>query len=330
MSHAHAPRVVLHADDLGLNHSVTRGILEGFEAGVLTSAALLANAPAAEQALDAWQALLEAHRAGRLASTAARRRLGDSPGDFDLGVHLNLTQGRPLTGQRFPRQLLNDRGEFLPPGQLFSRLIWRGGRCRDAIHAELAMQVELLMAHGLEPTHLNGHQYVELMPVVCELVPRLAADYAITAVRVPREPRHWLTSLRPGFRPGNWLLSYAKQWFARRYAARIDAAGCRHAGAYFGASHAGCVDMRVCEMFLCAGRGRGLVEIAFHPGFPGGEFEADRWSAPTQQAWSDPLATWRPAELALLCSPAFGDLIERHGWRLGRLGSLTTERAAAA
>lgn len=323
------PHVILHADDLGLNAPITQGIIVGFEAGLLTSTALLANAPAAEQALVAWQRLIDLHRRGRLASAAARRRVGDDLGDFDLGVHLNLTQGAALTSRRFPRQLLNDRGEFLPPGQLFSRLLWLGDRYREAICAELEAQIEFLVARGRRPTHLNGHQYVELMPVVSECIAELARRYSIGVVRVPREPRHWLTSLRPGFRAVNGALSHVKQLFARRFAARIDAAGLKHPETYFGASHAGRVDLRMCAMFLRAGRGRGLVEIAFHPGCHADESEAKRCLSPTLRAWNDPLAAWRPAELALLCSPRLADLLSQYGRQLGRLRSLGAERAAA-
>lgn len=328
--YASTPRVVLHADDLGLNGPVTRGILEGFEAGLLTSTALLANAPAAEQALDGWQKLREAHRAGRIGSAAARRRLADESGDFDLGAHLNLTQGRPLTSRQFPRQLLNDDGDFLPPGKLFLRLFRLDPQSRQAVRAELAAQIEFLVARGVRPTHLNGHQYVELMPVVSEFIPELAASYLIDVVRLPREPRHGLTSLRPGLRAGNWALSHVKQFFARRFAARIAYAGCKHPDAYFGASHAGRIDLRVCEMFLRASTGRRLVEIAFHPGCRVEQFADDRRAAPTLRAWSDPLAALRPAELALLRSPSLVDRLERYGLRLGRLSSLAIERASAA
>ena len=59
---------------------------------------------------------LEADRAeARLPSMAVRRRLGDPDCPFDLGVHLNLTQGRPLT-DRYPPELLDAAGRF--PGSL--------------------------------------------------------------------------------------------------------------------------------------------------------------------------------------------------------------------
>lgn len=64
-------RLVLHADDLGMNRAVTHGILRGFRLGLLTSTSLLANAPDAAR-LREWKRLEEDRAAGRLASQAVR------------------------------------------------------------------------------------------------------------------------------------------------------------------------------------------------------------------------------------------------------------------
>ena len=103
--------IVLHADDFGMNAAVNEGILRAFRDGLLTSTSLLANAPAAEEACAAWPQLVNELRAGDVASAWRRRQLGDDLRPFDLGVHLNLTQGRPLSGT-YPVELLNDRGAF--------------------------------------------------------------------------------------------------------------------------------------------------------------------------------------------------------------------------
>lgn len=323
-------RVVLHADDFGLNREITRGIVEGFDAGLLTSTALLANAPAAAEALEDWVSLVERQRSGRLGSAPARRRLGDDHVAFDLGVHLNLTQGRPLTSPRFPPEMLDAQGNFLPPGKLLLRLLRYADKCREAVGAELRAQVEFLTARGIAPTHLNGHQYIELMPVVSELVVELARSFSIAVVRVSREPRHWITSLRPGMRTTNWMLSHAKQFFAGQFAAMVDAARLARPAAYFGSSHAGRIDLQICELFLRASKGQAIVELGLHPGLPAAQCEDDQRAVPTLARWHDPLAALRPAELALLKSPNLVETLLRHGCRLGRLSSLAGVRAAAA
>ena len=108
--------LVLHADDLGMNRAVNAGILRGFRHGLLTTHSLLANAPDAVWAIEQWKSLADEPTAGQLPSADARRKLGDPDCPFDLGVHLNLTQGRPLTGSRYPAELLDHEGRF--PGVL--------------------------------------------------------------------------------------------------------------------------------------------------------------------------------------------------------------------
>ena len=114
--------LVLHADDLGMNRAVNEGILRGFRHGLLTSTSLLANAPDAAWAIQQWKTLADEQAAGQLPSAAVRRKLGDPNGPFDLGVHLNLTQGRPLTGRHYPAELLDPKGRFPGVFELFARL----------------------------------------------------------------------------------------------------------------------------------------------------------------------------------------------------------------
>src|SRR5437773_182915 len=74
------PRLVVNADDFGLSTGVNRGILEAHAAGVVSSVSVLVNTPG-------W--------------TDALRRLRDlgpppAPG-LGVGLHLNLTMGRPVS-----------------------------------------------------------------------------------------------------------------------------------------------------------------------------------------------------------------------------------------
>lgn len=330
--------LVLHADDLGFNAAVTHGIVRGFDEGLLTSTSLLANAPAATMAVDEWRRLEERRRAGHMRSSGKRLLLGEPQLPFDLGVHLNLTQGRPLTGPQFPVELLDPAGRFVPPGRLFASLLTVGRRCQPALERELAAQIEWLLDRGLRPTHLNGHQYVEMMPVVSQLVPELARRYAVPHVRAAREPAHWRTSLRPGIRLSNWCLAFVKRRFADRWCRRLDAARIAHPDAFFGASHAGLIDAAVMQRFLhlSARAGRGatvpyaaapyLVEIALHPG--------DRPAGTTRDlpsdGWHDPLAMARVAELELLCSADLAEAITSAGLTLGRLAAAANQASRAA
>lgn len=309
------PRVVLHADDFGMNAAINRGILQGFEQGLLTSASVLTNAPHAAQALSAWKELLRAQSAGRLPSSEVRRRLDDPHHPFDLGVHLNLTQGRPITAEKYPAELLDEQGRFPGPGALFRGLRRGGSRYQLEMLAELNGQIQAMLDQGLRPTHLNGHQYVEMMPGVAELIPQLVEQYDIPAVRVPLERRAWLASFLPGFRCANALMALIKRYYAASFCCMIDLQRIAHPDAFFGSSHAGCIDLRLLRRFLDHPASFALAEIALHPACPP---EAEQASA-EQDGWRDPLAAARPQELQLLCSQELVDFFMRRRLRLGRV-----------
>ena len=69
--------VIVNADDFGLSAGVTEGILRAHREGIVTSTTILANMPAAEEAV---------------------RRLAEAPG-LGVGVHLNVSQGPVLSAQ---------------------------------------------------------------------------------------------------------------------------------------------------------------------------------------------------------------------------------------
>jgi len=311
--------LVLHADDLGMNRAVNEGILHGFRRGLLTSASLLANAPDAAWAIQQWKILAAERAAGQLPSALARRKLSDPDCPFDLGVHLNLTQGRPLTGSRYPAELLDPKGRFPGVFALFARLRRCGDRFHAPLRAELERQVEVVCDHGLRPTHLNGHQYIEMIPAVSAIVPDVMERFGVGVVRVAREPSLFRTTVLSGFRIGKWPLACVKHHFAGRFRKLIDARGIAHPEAFYGTAHAGGVNLGLLRLFLASGRKHRLVEIALHPG------EAAAGVSTEQEAdgWHDPLAVLRSGELQMLVSPALPAFLESSGWRLGRLSIAT-------
>jgi predicted glycoside hydrolase/deacetylase ChbG (UPF0249 family) len=297
-----------------LNAAVSEGILQGLREGLLTSASLLANAPHAAKALTEWKDLLQEQSAGRLPSTELRRRLDDPRSPFDLGIHLNLTQGRPLTAGRYPAELLDGAGRFQGPFALFGRLRGTSTPFEPQLEAELCSQVEFMLDHGLKPTHLNGHQYVEMMPALAPVIPRIVEKYAIPAVRVPAE-RSWRSSFLPGFRGVNAVLAIVKGYYAAKFRRAIDRRGIVHPDAFFGSSHAGCIDLPLLERFLARPQ-FSLAEIALHPGC-----DATDGACDLDDDWHDPLAAARPQELEMLLSPQLGELLVRRRLKLGRVGS---------
>src|SRR3981081_2298214 len=92
-----ATRLIINADDFGISRGVNTGIIEAAEAGVVTAASLIVNLPDFADALD--------------------RSL--SCPTLSLGLHLNLTVGRPLTAA--PSLTRGDTGEFFTLPALIAR-----------------------------------------------------------------------------------------------------------------------------------------------------------------------------------------------------------------
>jgi predicted glycoside hydrolase/deacetylase ChbG (UPF0249 family) len=317
-------RVAFHADDLGMSAAVDRGILTSFDRGLLTSTSVLANGPTAAAAICQMQALEHRRLSGGLQSMPKRRALGDPMLPFDLGVHLNLTQGRPLTGIRYPAELLDTDGRFPGAGRLFAAMLRYRRRFAAAMTAELNEQITFVTDHGVAPTHANGHQYLEMFPFVSPIVVELLARRGIQVVRVAAERRLMATTLRQRGLSA-WLLGHVKRSFAARSGRRVRTAGLSHAEIFFGASHAGHVTEQVLAVAFERLPVNSLIEVGVHPGDPP---RADE-SVYTKREWFDPLAAMRPIERSLLSSDELSGLLARHRLGLGRLQTLRSKAMAA-
>ena len=69
-------KIIINADDFGLNTSVNHAIIESFEKGLINSTTIMANMPGFDEAIDL------AHKHNIINKT---------------GIHLTLTEGEPLT-----------------------------------------------------------------------------------------------------------------------------------------------------------------------------------------------------------------------------------------
>jgi chitin disaccharide deacetylase len=160
-------RLIINADDFGLCESVNKGIVETHTKGVLTSATIMTNMPAAEQAVE----------------------LAKKFPTLGLGVHLNLTAGKPISQDNTVKFILDSQRHFaLSPGKLaLAALIT--GKVRTAIETELASQIQWLIDKGIKPTHLDSHKHFHAFPSIFPIVCRLAKRFGISAIRYTFEPK---------------------------------------------------------------------------------------------------------------------------------------------
>lgn len=150
-------RVIINADDFGLSAEENRTIIRAFQQGLISSATLMANMPAFEEAC----ALARKHGLeGR------------------IGLHFNLTYGRPLSSAiRRQSRLCNAAGEF--DLNLARHRLWLPATTRRAIEGELQAQWQRCLDHGIRPSHIDSHQHVHNILPVGEVVARFAARQGV-------------------------------------------------------------------------------------------------------------------------------------------------------
>jgi len=145
---------------------------------------------------------------GRAAPAAVALAL-QHPG-LGVGLHFNLTLGRPSADPREVPALLAPGGEFPSRGVLARRLLL--GRVPAAqLARELDAQLAAFKHLGLTPTHLDSHQHVHAFPPVFDVLARACAEHALPL----RQP--WVT--RPGGSdeaPGRVLRRALLNWMNRR------------------------------------------------------------------------------------------------------------------
>ena len=169
-------RLIINADDYGLSRGVNTGIIETAETGVVTSASMIVNLPAFDDAV-------------------ARARSRPS---LSLGLHLNLTTGSPLTAA--PSITQRKTGQFYPLPILIARASL--GRVDSSeVARECAAQIDRMIEVGIPPTHLDSHRHVHVHPSLWPAVIEAASSRGLSNVRVPTEPmwantRDWRATLK--------------------------------------------------------------------------------------------------------------------------------------
>lgn len=153
-------KIIINADDYGMTPGVNKAIEKLHKMERLTSVSLLVNMP--------WSADAFAF--------ASRE------GNMRLGVHLNLTTGRPLLPQQEVPTLVTSEGQFYDMPSFISRYV---ARLIDPveIERELSAQIALARENGIRPQHLDSHMHFHALKSLGRLVDELAAVHGVPTVR---------------------------------------------------------------------------------------------------------------------------------------------------
>jgi len=155
--------IIINADDFGMSEKVNRAIVTCFQEGVISSTTIMANMEGFE---NACRLAIENNLSGR------------------VGVHLNVSEGRPLsTSIRKEPTFVNGKGEFC--FRRNSHLVLKRNE-KTALLEEFERQITRCVDMGLSLTHLDSHQHVHTEWSVFSVIRALVKKYGLRFVRTAR------------------------------------------------------------------------------------------------------------------------------------------------
>jgi predicted glycoside hydrolase/deacetylase ChbG (UPF0249 family) len=182
-----AKLLIVHADDVGVTHSVNAATIRALETSPVNSASIMVPCPWFPEIAD----------------------YAKSHPDADFGLHLTLTAERvyyrwgPVAPRDQIPSLIDENGYFRhdwPPGTRIDP--------KDAAR-ELRAQMDRAFAMGIRPTHLDSHQYrlIETGKDLFEVFVGLAHAYKLPFFVT----RDWFADhsyLEPALTPGDIVIDH--------------------------------------------------------------------------------------------------------------------------
>jgi hopanoid biosynthesis associated protein HpnK len=274
-------RLIVNADDFGLTPGINRAIIEAHRSGIVTSATLMANSGAFDEAV----------------------RLAQANPNLGVGCHVVLIDGQPLLPPEKIPTLVTSRAQLERTPAALALKALRGRLNPEEIRAEAEAQIRKIQGAGLTVTHIDTHKHAHTLPQVLRPLLEAARACGIRAIRAPFEPLHAL--------PFSQLLRHPKLWGRHNqiYALRVFAASFRECvgaarltttGGTLGMVVTGSLTQELFERIVrCAPEG--TSEFVCHPGYD----DAALADAGTK------LRRSREQELEILKSPATRAALQR-------------------
>lgn len=154
--------VMINADDFGLSESCSKAIAEAFERGLVTDTTIMANGRYFIEAVE----------------LAKRQGFSDK-----IGIHMNITEGEPLTDG------IKNLPDFVTDGQFNKQYDWNRELSpaeRKAIYIELSAQFEKVEQAGISITHADSHHYIHNAPYIAPIAEKMCREHGIKKLRLMR------------------------------------------------------------------------------------------------------------------------------------------------
>lgn len=280
-----AHKLIVNADDFGMTRGINRAIAEAHDAGIVTSATLMAKSAAFDDAVE----------------IAVRRP------KLHVGCHVVLVEGEPLSDPVQVSSLLESNGDASHPAfrsslASFARAATRGRIDLDHVITETVAQIQKLQAAGISVSHVDCHKHAHMFPAIAAGVIEGASRCGVRNIRVPFEPS-WAVkaggsglSLRLLIR--SFQVTILRRWH-RPFLDMVHGSGMQTTQGTIGIAVTGALDQKTFNQ-LIEHMPAGAFEFVCHPGYN----DADLAQVATG------LLESRERELKVLTSPATRKLLE--------------------
>jgi chitin disaccharide deacetylase len=155
-------RLIINADDFGLDHQTNLAIVRAFDQGLCSSCTIMANMPAFEEACE------RVHGHGLTGST---------------GLHLTLTEGCPVTDRiKTCVRFCDKEGWFALSRR--QRVLHLDAQERRALAEEIDGQIRMCRRRGVPLTHLDAHKHVHEEWAITSVLMAVVRQAGIPSVRL--------------------------------------------------------------------------------------------------------------------------------------------------
>ncbi|MCG2720190.1 MAG: ChbG/HpnK family deacetylase [Nanoarchaeota archaeon] len=148
-------QLIVNADDFRLSEFTNKGIVDCFEYGIVNSTTIMPNGNSFDDAVK----------------LAKKFKL-------KVGIHINLTQGRPLTQAK----TLTENND-LTTKNIINAMLHKINL--KEVEKEAEEQIRKVLNAGIKPTHLDSHKHIHVFPGIIDVFIKLAKRYNINKIRLP-------------------------------------------------------------------------------------------------------------------------------------------------
>lgn len=273
--------LIINGDDFGYSEAVNRAIIQAHREGVLTSASLMINERAVDDAIE----------------------LARANPNLAVGLHLVLALGRAALPHSEIPHITNPQGKFSDSSFRAGLNYYFRPAARHEMRREMRAQFVRFVATGLPFSHVDGHTHLHLHPAIFDELIKLCEEFGVKRVRVVKGELRLSLKLDRKNLLIKLMWGFVFNWLGRRCERNLQGRGFTQPQKVFGLLQTG--DMNEDYLLGLLERMQGnSIEIYAHPL----AFDADDLAKR-----ENPGGT---RELQALLSPRVRHAIQKTGFRL--------------